>query len=241
MIEKDQFIVGIIHARGGSKRIPLKNIKQLNGKPLIAYMIKAALGSKLLDRVIVSTDHPAIKDASLEAGAEVPFIRPPEISTDCASEMVSQHAVNYIENESGRKIDIVVSMQPTTPFCLSEDIDKCIELLLRNRQWGSTFSANLVMERPEWMFTIKTDGTGNLFLGGVLQGERGVMQSLPRMVIPNGGIYVTRRAELMDNDLVIARDTGIYVMPLERSVDIDEPIDFEFAEFLASKKGEDYG
>ena len=232
---KKQFVVGVIHARGGSKRIPLKNIKLLNGKPLIAYMIKAALESNLVDRVIVSTDHQRIKQAALDAGAEVPFIRPESISTDCPSELVTKHAIEFVETETKREVDIAVTMQPTTPFCIPEDIDNTVALLLENPQWGSTFSAKTVMERPEWMFTIEDDNSGALFIDGVMQGERGVVQSLPEMVIPNGGIYATRREELMNNNVIIARNAGIYVMPLERSVDIDEPIDFKFAEFLAQK------
>ena len=84
--------------------------------PLISYMIKAALGSRYLRRVIVSTDHPEIKRISLESGAEVPFVRPEKLSEDCPSEWVTQHAVKFVETEESRKVDIVVTMQPTTPF-----------------------------------------------------------------------------------------------------------------------------
>lgn len=231
-------IIGVIHARGGSKRIPLKNIKPLNGRPLISYMIRAALDSRYLQRIIVSTDHPDIKRISLDYGAEVPFDRPTEISTDCPSELVTLHAVNFVEQQQGERIEIVVTMQPTTPFCLGKDIDACIELLLGNPKWNSVFSAKVIHERPEWIFLVDKNKGGKLFAGELIQGNRGVMQSLPDMVIPNGAVYATRRDELFNKNVIISSCTGIHIMPPERSVDIDEPLDLEFAEFLAKRMEE---
>ena len=124
-------IVGVIHARGGSVRVPLKNIKKLNGVPLIVYIINAAKASKYLRRLIVSTDHEEIQKISLDAGAEVPFTRPPELSSDCPSEWVTQHAIKYVEEEESKPVDLAITFQPTTPFMQTEDIDKCIGLLLR--------------------------------------------------------------------------------------------------------------
>lgn len=233
-------IIGVIHARGGSKRIPLKNIKLLNGKPLISYTVKAALGSRHLRRVIVSTDHPEIKRISLECGAEVPFIRPERLAEDCPSEWVTRHAVEFVEKEESKKVDIVVTIQPTTPFCMGEDIDACIDVLLLSDKLDSVFSAKAVQERPEWMFKMLDNDRVELFLGGQIKGEAGVSQNLPKLLIPNGAVFVTKRDTLLNDDIIISKKSGAYVMPLERSVDIDEPIDFRFAEFLAQetlKKG----
>ena len=234
-------VVGIIHARGGSTRIPLKNIKPLNGTPLIAYIIQAALAAKSLDRVIVSTDHEEIKRVALQYGAEVPFMRPKEISTDCPSELVSRHAVSFVEEEQGEEVEIAVSMQPTTPFTNADDIDACVSMLRQNRQWDSVFAGSIVHERPEWMFRVDDKATASLFLGEILRGETGVVQSLPRLAMPNGGVYATRRQALFTDNLLISPRTGIHLMPLERSVDIDEPIDFEFAEFMARRREEHHG
>ncbi|MBF0328479.1 MAG: acylneuraminate cytidylyltransferase family protein [Nitrospirae bacterium] len=234
--EKKSEIIGVIHARGGSKRIPLKNIKLLGGRPLISYMIKAALGSRLLDRVIVSTDHPEIKRISLECGAEVPFVRPPHLAEDCPSEWVTRHAVEFVENEEGHKINIVVTMQPTTPFCLADDIDECISLLLAEEGLNSVFSVKQIHDRPEWMFRVKENSAAELFMSGEMKGERGVFQSLERMVIPNGAAYATRRDSLFTEGAIISKKTGVHIMPPERSVDIDEPIDMLFAEFLFLQK-----
>lgn len=233
-MEKEYNVIGIIHARGGSKRIPLKNIVLLGGKPLISYIIKAALASRSLRRVIVSTDHNDIKRIALENGAEVPFMRPAEIAEDCPSELVTQHAVNFIENQESKKIDIAVTLQPTAPFCRAEDIDACIDILRSNPELKSAFSAKTVHERPEWMFAVKEDKRADIFMQGQIKGNRGIFQSLQKLVMPNGGIYATRRQTLFEEGVVISNKTGVHIMPDERSVDIDEPIDLQFAEFLKS-------
>jgi len=223
-MENDLNIVGIIHARGGSKRIPLKNIKLLGEEPLIAYLIKAALASRHLLRSI-----------SRRYGAEVPFTRPAHLAEDCPSEWVSRHAVEFIESQEGRPVDIAVTMQPTTPFCTGADIDACIEVLLADKELKSSFTAKTVTERPEWMFRRRENQRAELLLAGAMKGERGIFQSLSELVIPNGAVYATRRDTLFDEGVIIADKTGVSVMPAERSVDIDEPIDFLFAEFLLTK------
>lgn len=234
MVSKQKHIriVGVIHARGGSKRIPLKNIKPLNGIPLIGYIIKAALQSTLLDRVIVSTDHPEIVRLSKEFGADVPFVRPPEISEDVASELVTQHAVKFVEDETGHKIDIAVTMQPTTPFCRAEDIDACIRLLLEDTELQSSITAKKIHDRPEWMFRINGN-RATLFLEGELKGDRGISQMLPPLCMANGAVFATKRDFLFGENQIFSNPIGIHIMPDERSIDIDEPVDFAMAEFFA--------
>lgn len=228
-------IIGVIHARGGSVRIPKKNIKMLNGKPLITYMINAAISSKYLDRVIVSTDHPEIKRIALDSGAEVPFIRPKKLATDCPSEWVTQHAVKFVEDEENRLVDIAVTMQPTTPFCLSSDIDACIKILLCSSNINSVFTGMYVHERPEWMFKLSDKHRAELFLKGEIKGEKGIYQSLPELVTVNGAAYATLRETLFNEGVIISQKTGVHIMPHERSIDIDVDIDFDFAEFIANK------
>jgi len=227
-------IVGVIHARGGSRRIPLKNIKALAGKPLVAYIIQAALEAKTINRVIVSTDHPEIIKISKTYGAEVPFIRPKEISEDVPSELVTQHAVNYLEKEENYPVGIVVTLQPTTPFCLPEDIDGCVRELMSSEA-DSVVSVCEIEERPEWMFYTDELGYAHNFLGKKIEGGMGISQKLPKLYTPNGGIYATRRDALFNQDTIIGEKTKLWVMPRERSVDIDEPLDFSFAEFLIKK------
>jgi len=227
-------VVAIIHARGGSKRIPLKNIKPLAGKPLISYMIRAAKSAKFIDRVIVSTDHQEIARISQEYGAEVPFIRPPDIAEDVASERVTQHAVRYLVDEEGYNVDIAVTMQPTTPFCTAADIDGAVHLLIESGA-DSVVSSSEVHERPEWMFYTGSDGFAGKFIGSGMSGDIGISQKLPRLYMPNGGIYATKRDVLFTQNFIFGNKIKLWIMSRERSVDIDDPIDFEFAELLAKK------
>lgn len=229
-------IIGVIHARGGSKRIPLKNIVLLGGKSLVSYMITAALKSKYLKRVIVSTDHPEIKKIALACGAEVPFMRPEKLAEDCPSEWVTKHAVEFVESQESKKVDIVVTMQPTTPFCRTFDIDACVSLLLENSNMGSAFTVKQVRERPEWMLRVKEGSFVELLIDGKFEGERGIFQCLPKLVIPNGAAYATTRNTLFEEGVLISKKTGSHLMPDVLSVDIDEPIDLLFAEFLLNKK-----
>jgi CMP-N-acetylneuraminic acid synthetase len=229
---ESQGVVGVIHARGGSKRIPLKNIKPLAGRPLIAYMVDAAMESRLLDRVIVSTDHPDIARIAREHGAEVPFMRPADLAEDVASELVTQHTVRFVEAQ-GYTVRIVLTMQPTTPFCTSEDIDACIAKMLET-DLDTVFTACEVHERPEWMYRL--NGALALpFTGTLVQGDAGISQKLPKLYIPNGAVWATRRSILMEQNLITGPHSGIVIMSRERSVDIDEPVDFVTAEAMANE------
>jgi len=230
------FVVGVVHARGGSKRVPMKNVKPLVGLPLVGWIVRAARKSALIDRLIISSDHPDIIRIAVENGAQAPFVRPAALAEDVPSEMVTQHAIEFIEKEAGRKVDIAVTFQPTTPFCTTEDIDATIRLVLDHADLDSAFTAKPIHERPEWMFRLK-DHRAELFTGGSLRGERGVFQSLEPLFIPNGACYATRREVLFGQNLVIAARTGLCKMSLERSVDIDEPIDFTLAEAVAAAHG----
>lgn len=233
---QDMYVLGVIPARGGSKRIPMKNIKPLAGVPLIGWMIRAAAEAGSLTRTIVSTDSPDIARVSLDMGGEVPFERPAEVSWDCPSELVAQHAVQFVENEIGREVDMVAFMQPTTPFCQPGDIDACVRMLAEHPEWDSVFSAMEIDQRPEWMFTVSKDGSGRLLMDGELRGDRGVVQALPELVMPNGAVYVTRRRALIEDGCIIAPKTGVHVMSHEDSVDIDVPFDFDLAQFVADRK-----
>jgi CMP-N,N'-diacetyllegionaminic acid synthase len=226
-------ILGVIHARGGSKRIPLKNLKLLAGRPLLSYMVEAAMQSRLLDRVIVSTDHPEIARLAREGGAEVPFLRPAELAEDVASELVTQHAVRFVEAE-GYPVRIVLTMQPTTPFCTAEDIDACIARLMES-ELDTVFTACEIHERPEWMYRRDESSEGRVvpFTGRLVQGDEGISQKLPKLYIPNGAVWATRRPVLMEQGLITGPEAGMVVMSRERSIDIDEPLDFIVAEALA--------
>ncbi len=229
-------VLGVIHARGGSRRIPLKNIKPLNGVPLIGYLVAAARAARF-GRLILTTDDDRIMEAGRRYGAEVPFRRPADLAEDVPSERVTGHALDWAESDEGRSYDIVVTMQPTTPFLTTDDIDACIDAVAGTDTINCCFTAAPVSEPPQWMFEVGADGAARPFLDGVLEGERGVFQSLPPLHVPNGGAYATRVAAFRAQNRVIADPCRLRPMSHEHSVDIDEPIDWTIAEAVGRQLG----
>jgi CMP-N,N'-diacetyllegionaminic acid synthase len=224
------YAVGIIHARGGSKRVPLKNLQLLGGRPLIAWVIEAACRARRLSRVIVSTDHDEIARLAVEYGADVPFRRPADLAEDVASELVTQHAVRMLEMD-GPRVDIPVTLQPTTPFLQPEHIDACVAFVA-DAGADSALTVSPVRERPEWMLRVSADGRAEPYAGRWWTGEEGVSQTLPRLYSPNGGAYATRRDVLMERHTIVGQNSRVVEMGLEESVDIDEAIDFAIAEAI---------
>lgn len=233
MSYKDKKIVVIIPARGGSKGVPRKNVKLLNGRPLISYAIKAALGSKYADRVIVSSDDKEIGKIAKKYGAEVPFVQPAELATDTAQlKPVLQYAVNFIESHNKNKIDIVILIQPTSPSVLSEDVDKAIEHMLKTNT-NSCVSVCEISERPEWMYSINNNLIEPFIKKPKTKSTR--RQDLPQLYRLNGAVYVTRRDVLIKKDRIIDEKSSAIVMPQARSFDINEPLDFIIIESLMNK------
>src|SRR3989344_1136699 len=189
MSYKDKIILAVITARGGSKRLPRKNIKLLNGKPMIAYAIEAVKYSKYTDRLIVSTDDPEIANISRQYGAETPFIRPNELSDDTASSLtVLQHAVKWMEDKENFKPDIVVLIQPTSPLVLAEDVNETIEKMVDN-DTNSCFSVCEITQRPEWMFIVDGD-MARPYIKNVPEIAR--FQDFPPLFITNGAVYAMK-------------------------------------------------
>ena len=148
-------VVVIIPARGGSVRVPKKNIKILNGKPLIAYAIEAAKNSKTVDRIIVSTDDAEIKDTAIRFGAEVPFTRPARLSEDVPTEDVVIHAVDWLNKNEQYFPDVAVCLEPPKPFRKAEHIDKCVHSIIADETIDSAITVNNVRgNRPEWMLYV---------------------------------------------------------------------------------------
>lgn len=227
---KDKKILVIIPARGGSKRLPGKNVKKIDGKPMIAHAIWAAKKSKYVDRTVVSTDDPAIIKTARKYEAEVPFVRPVELASDTASILpVLQHAVSCVENQNKFKPDLIVLIQPTSPLVKPEDIDGAIEKLISTKT-NSCFTVSEISQRPEWMYHLEIKKP-RPFLPSSNLTKRS--QNLPKLGIINGAVYVTKCHTLMKKNLIIDNaNTSIYLMPKERSADIDDLFDFKLAEFL---------
>jgi len=222
-------VLGIITARGGSRRLPGKNVKPLAGKPLIVHTIEEALKSEHIDRLVVSTDDEEIAKVSREHGAEVPFMRPAELSRDETPSLpVLQHAIQYLEEKEDYHPELVVILQPTSPLRKREDIDKAIEKFL-----DSDYDPVLTVSRaecpPHWMYELR-DGRLEPFVKGANKAVRS--QDLPELYRSNGAVYVMSRDLIMKESRILSDNMGAVVMPPERSVDIDTELDLRFAEFL---------
>lgn len=222
-------ILAVITARGGSKRIPRKNLRKLAGRPLIYYPVQAALRSKLVDRVIVSTDDVEIAKVAKKIGAEIPFIRPGHLATDLAKSVpVVQHAVRFLKEKHNYHPAIVALLQPTNPFLSGEDIDEAIKILIKSKA-DSCISVSPVSERPEWMYTIKH---GRLMPHNDSWNITQRSQDLPDVFRLNGALYVVKTEVLMNKNTLNPPRGAAMIMPRERSIDIDNLIDFKIAEAL---------
>lgn len=220
-------VIAIIPARGGSKRLPRKNVLPLNGKPLIAWSIDAALESKYVDKVIVSTDCHEIANISTEYGASVPFMRPGSIAGDTATtNSVILHALEQYSNE----YDIAVILQPTSPLRIFSDIDNALEMLLSKNADG-VVSVCECEHSPLWSNSLPSDGNMGTFIREDIKGKRS--QELPSYYRLNGAVYAFTTTALIANQGINYTDSVFSIeMPTLRSVDIDHELDFKIAEAL---------
>lgn len=232
---KEQKILAVITARGGSKGVPQKNIRPLLGKPLIAYTIQSALQSKTLNRTIVSTDDETIAHISKQYGAEVPFVRPKQLATDTATSLsVLQHAVRYLADKEDYLADIIVCLQPTSPLRSAEDIDQAVNLCLSTGT-DSVVSLCQAEHHPYWMKKVVGGRVYSLMEEDDKRYTR--RQDLPPVYQLNGAIRVIKRNILLEEERMAGDNALAYIMPQERSIDIDTPIDFKIAELILRGEG----
>jgi len=236
-MERAPNILTIIPARGGSKGIPNKNKRMLSGKPLIAYTIEAALKSRKIDRLVVSTDNDEIASISREFGVEVPFLRPPEFSTDTAKAIsVVQHMLTEMEKLDSSIYPVVVYLEPPSPFRNAEDIDACIELFFECEP-GSVVSVQEANQFHPILMKEIDDGE----LKPIWKAEpEGVPRQLykPTAYMRNGAVYVIRRENILKG-IFYGNPIIPYVMPDERSVCIDSILDWYTAEAMSKSVIED--
>ena len=224
-------IVAIIPARGGSKGIPRKNIKQLFGKPLIVWTIEHAKKSRYIGRITVSTEDKEIAEISKKYGAEV-IERPEELAKDETPTIDVIFHVLRVQAENFEPGAIVL-LQPTSPLRNTQDIDNAIELFLKN-DCESVVSVCEVEHSLYWGFEIENRCLKPIFGGKYLNMRR---QDLSKVYTPNGAIYVSTPEILWKYKSFYCSKTIPYIMPPERSVDIDNEIDFMLAELLMRKYG----
>ena len=232
MLEKKYKILGITLARGGSKSVPAKNIRPVGGAPLIAYTIAEALRSRAITRYIVSTDDEEIRSVAVRYGAEAPFLRPAHLSTDQASSMEAlQHAVRWIEEQESCQYDYVVELMCTNPMKTVQDIDGALEKLIKTGADSVIGMSRLEDHHPARIKKIVDDRIVDFCVPEIINSRRQDLK--PDAFIRNGSIYAMRRDSLMkDNARYGTQNSRPYVMPAERFVNVDSPIDFKLAELL---------
>lgn len=229
-IQTEVSCLAVIPARGGSKRVPRKNVLPLAGKPLIAWTIEAALAAQCVDRVIVSTDSPEIAETSRQFGALVPFMRPDELCRDETPGIEPIiHAACWLEEHEGFRPDWTMLLQPTSPFRTAQDIDAAVRFA-EERNADSAVSVCVTHHHPCWMKSIDAAGRLSDFLPTSDHYKR--QQDLPPIYVLNGALYLVRRDVLLKRRTFYSDDTVGYVMPEERSLDIDTPWDMHVAELI---------
>ena len=223
-------ILAIVPARAGSKRLPGKNTKLLNGKPLINWTLEAALSVKALTRVMVSTDSDTIAAIAKNAGVEVPFLRPPELATDTSSSAdVIYHALEYYR-EKGDEFDFVLLLQPTSPLRRADDIRHAIEVLNKNSA-DAVVSVSPCDHSPLWANTLPIDHSMENFIRTEVSNMRS--QDLPRYFTINGAIYLSSvRRFYEEKSLFLSSNMFAHIMDAENAVDIDHELDFVVAEAI---------
>ncbi len=224
-------LVAFIFARGGSKGLPGKNIRLLNGKPLISLAIEQAKAVKLIKRVIVSTDSEEIGEVSREYGAEVPFIRPPELAKDNSPEwMAWRHGLAYLQEMEGKLPDVMISVPATAPLRSSLDIENCINEYIK----GDTDAVITITDahRNPYFNMVKTNSDGTVGLVNPVQSNIEHRQDAPEVFDMATVCYVLNPKFVFSHKSVFeGRVKAVYVPP-ERAIDIDTLLDFQIAECL---------
>lgn len=222
---KGKSFIGIIPARGGSKGLPGKNIRNLCGKPLIVWSIEAGLQSSYLDEVMVTTDSREIAEIAAQAGAAVPFLRPPELAMDNSGTLdaVEHTLAHYLEKE-GREFDYVVLLEPTSPLREPGDIDAMIEKIVNNEEsFDSIVSIGEVHEHPSIMKKVCGNALEPYCSDLPLTTRR---QDNPPAYFPYGVAYITRTATLMEERTFYPARTTWYQIQRHQNYEIDDFYDF---------------
>lgn len=229
------YILGAIFARGGSKGLPGKNIRNLAGKPLLAYAIETGLAISAIDKIIVSTDDEEIAEVAKKYGAEVPFIRPQHLASDSSPEIFSwQHAIRAIEEQTGQKVDILVSIPTTSPLRAVEDVNRCLDKLLQS-------DADVVVivkeaERNPYFNMVIVDKNDNLELVMPRKKHISQRQQAPEVYDMTTVAYAAKASYVLNTLSILEGKVKAVKVPRERALDIDTMLDFEIAEFLMQKR-----
>jgi CMP-N,N'-diacetyllegionaminic acid synthase len=227
----DDKILAIIPARSGSKGLKNKNIKKINGKPMINYTVEAALKSEIFSNVIVSTDSQEYAEIAKKDGAEVPFVRPKKISTDEATTTdVILHAISEMEKRNGR-YDYFMLLQPTSPLRTAKNIKQAYSLL-KEKNANAVVSVCETEHNPLWSNTLDESLSLDNFINKRQDKRR---QELPTYYRLNGAIYLAKVSYYMKHNNFYFNRSCAYIMNKRESIDVDDMIDFRLAEILMNK------
>lgn len=228
-------ILCTICARGGSKGVKNKNIKELNGKPLIAYTIEQAKASGLFEHIVISTDSDDIAQTAKRYGAEVFFKRSAEMASDTAGKLdVIRDAFARSEEHYGKTFDYLVDLDATAPLRSVEDIVDSFEQFMQND--NDNLITAMPSRRSPYFNLVEVDNNGKVSLSKKLDSTVVRRQDAPKSYDMNASIYIWKRDTILNENSIFLEKTGLYVMPEERSIDIDNELDFEFVEFLMRKQ-----
>lgn len=229
--------LAVITARGGSKGLPGKNIKDLCGKPLIAWSIEAGLKSKYIDEVVVSTDSHVIADISKKYKANVPFLRPKNLSTDTASSFDAvRHAINFYKSELKKEFDYIVLLEPTSPLRTAQDIDASIESLLSSSTAKSIVGIGKTEDQnPEFLVSKNKNG----FISGYKNKNMKVLrrQDISDVYFFEGSIYVSDVETYLERKTFYHQDTLGFEFPKFKSLEMDDMDDYIMIEAIMKHKG----
>jgi CMP-N,N'-diacetyllegionaminic acid synthase len=224
-------ILCTICARGGSKGVKNKNIKNLYGKPLIAYTIEQAKASGLFEHIVISTDSDDIATVAKEYGAEVFFKRDAEMASDMAGKLdVIKDAFIRSEKHYSKEFDYLVDLDATAPLRDVDDIVNSFEQFKKNN--NDNLITAMPSRRSPYFNLVEQDKNGKVYLSKNLNGAIVRRQDAPNSYDMNASIYIWKRDVILNKNSLFLDKTGLYVMPEERSIDIDCELDFKFVEFL---------
>lgn len=230
-------VLGLIPARGGSKGVPRKNLRQLGGKPLLGWSLDTALSVSEIDRVLLSTDDPEIAEVGRRLGADVPFLRPEELARDDTPTLaVLEHAIRWLQDR-GDAYDVVALLQPTSPFRPPGLVEAALDLLVR-RSATSVISVAAVPPKfnPHWVFLPGSDGALRLATGGRDPIPR--RQALPPAVIRDGMLYLVRSSVVLNEQSLYGTRCFPLAFGAGGNVNLDTLQDFEQAERMLSGRQE---
>lgn len=234
-------ILYLITARGGSKGVKRKNIREIGGLPLVAFKIIAAQKCKYDGRIIVSTDDQEIADVCAKYGAEVPFMRPDYLSSDTATSLdVVEHAVQWIEANDTEKYDYIFLLEPASPFGTSEDFEKAIELMM-STDADSVLGVKEAEKNSKFIKTLDENGRMSNFYREVVKLSNINRQAQEKEYVVNGCLYVIKWDYFKKNKMIWAENSVPYIMPDVYSVDINNEIDLGYANYLVESGNVDMG